>query len=134
MSPQVACLVRGKFTFISFVQFFSIVRFQVSPQCNRIRSRIYIGCFFFIILYCAFSNVSSNRLPKKMQSYTACICWNFPHCVFAYVPSSCLPGKRQIHICCICSSLIHCAFSHVSLNCLPERMQSHIGCICSTFN
>jgi len=59
---------------------------------------------FGFFLHCAFSCVSSNGLPERMQSHIGYICLTFPHC----------------------------ACSCVSSNCLPERMQSHIGCICFT--
>ena len=59
---------------------------------------------FGFFLHCAFSCVSSNGLPERMQSHIGYICLTFPHC----------------------------ACSCVSSNCLPKRMQSHIGCICFT--
>ena len=30
-----------------------------------------------ILLYCVFSNVSSNCLPQRMQNYTGGVCWTF---------------------------------------------------------
>ena len=47
----------------------------------------------FHFLCCAFSNASSNWLPKKMQSRIGCICLIFLPCVFSNVSSNCLPEK-----------------------------------------
>ena len=38
-----------------------------------------------IFLQCAFSNVSSTRLPEIMHNHTGCICLTFLHCVFQCV-------------------------------------------------
>ena len=92
----------------------------------------FIGCIFNF-LHCAFSNVSSNGLPERMQSHIGCICLTFPHCVFSYVSSNGVHKRMHNHTGCICWTFLHCVFSNVSSNCLPERMQSHIGCICLTF-
>ena len=40
MSPQVACLGRGKFTFVAFFQLFSIVRFQMFPETRGWRYKV----------------------------------------------------------------------------------------------
>ena len=93
----------------------------------------HIGCIYLIFLHCAFSTVSTNYLPKRMQSHIGCICLIFLHCVFSNVYSNYLPERMHNYIGCIFMPFLHCAFSNLSSNCLPERIHNHIGCICSAF-
>ena len=44
-----------------------------------------IGRICFTFLQCAFLNVSSNRLPERMQSRIGCICSTFLRCEFSCV-------------------------------------------------
>ena len=88
-----------------------------------------IGFICSTFLHCAFLNVFSNCLHKRMHSHIGCICLTFLHCAFSNVSSNGLPEKRQSRIGCICLTFLQCAFSNVSSNCLPGRMQSHIGYI-----
>ena len=90
----------------------------------------FIGCISLVFLHCEFSNVSSNRLPERMQSHIHCICFTFPHCVFANVFLQNLNKRKQNHIGWICLNFPYCALANVFANCLPERMHNHIGCIC----
>ena len=61
-----------------------------------------------ILLHCAFSNVSSNHLPVRMQNHIGCICLIFLHYAFSNVSSNCLPEKRHYH-----TDYIGCLFSIV---------------------
>ena len=93
----------GTTAVFAFIWFFSTVYFQMCPRlkasaCMEAKSS-WLHTFTF--LHSAFSNVSPNVLPEKMQS----------------------------HIGCICVTFLCCGFSNVSSNCLPERMHNHIGCI-----
>ena len=62
----------------------------------------HIGYICLTFLHCALSNVSSNRLHKKMHIHIGCICLAFLHCAFSNVPSNCLRGETQNCIGCIC--------------------------------
>ena len=84
------------FVFIRNFTDFTVI--QIIQYKSLLFSYVQIG-------HCAFSNVSSNRLPERMQNHTGCICLTFFHCVFL----------------------------NVSSNCLPKKMHSRIGYICLTF-
>ena len=96
---------------------------------NFIPNSVSIGFIWLTFLHCAFSNVSSNRLPNKRHSHIGCICLTFPHCVLSNVASNCLHGRRNSHIGCIFLASLLCAFSNVSSNGLHGNMLSYIGCI-----
>merc|ERR1712213_197341 len=68
-----------------------------------------IGCIYLTFLQCAFSNVSSYRLPEKMHSRIGCIYLTFLHCAFSNVASNCLHGRRHSHIGCIFLASLLCA-------------------------
>ena len=53
-------------------------------------------------LHCAFSNVSSKRVHRMMQSHIGCICLTFLRCVFSNVSSNFRQMKMYIHIGYIC--------------------------------
>ena len=76
--------------------------------------------FSLIFLHCAFSNVSSNRLPEKMHSHIGCICLTFLHCVFSNVFSKLLHRRMQSHIGCIYLTFLHCVSSNVASNDCPR--------------
>ena len=80
---------------------------------NFIPNSVSIGFICLTFLHCAFSNVSSNRLPKKRHSHIGCICLSFLHCAFSNVSSNRLPNKRHSHIDCICLTFLRCVFSNV---------------------
>ena len=61
-----------------------------------------------------FSNVFSNLLSKKIQSYIGCTYLAFHHFVFLNVFSNGPHEKMHSHIGCICVTFPHCAFSNVS--------------------
>ena len=94
------------------------------------RMQSHTDCICLAFLHCAFSNVSSDRLPEKMHSHIGCI---FLHCVFSNVFSKRLHERMQSHTDCICLTSPHCALSNVSSSRLYERMHNHTGCICWTF-
>ena len=48
--------------------------------------------------FSTFSYVSSKNLGQSMQSHTDCICYIFLQCAFSNVSSNCLPGRMQSHI------------------------------------
>ena len=76
---------------------------------------------FFTFLLCAFSNVSSNRLPERMQSHIGCICLTFLRCGFSNVSSNRLPQRMHNHTGCICLSFLHCTMSPLSTrNCFKS--------------
>ena len=101
---------------------------------NFIPNSVSIGFICLTFLHCAFSNVSSNRLPKKRHSHIGCIYLTFLHCAFSNVVSNRLPEKMHSRIGCIClTCLCHFAFSNVASNCLVEKRNSRIGCISLTF-
>ena len=81
-------------------------------------------------LHCAFSNVSSKRVHRMMQSHIGCICLTFLRCVFSKVSSNCIHVRMQIYIGCNYLTFLQCAFSNVSSNHLPYRKHSHNRCIC----
>ena len=123
---------------IAFICFtYSTVRFQVFPQIDyperdsSIRAGIVtFVCIYFTFLHCAFSKVSSNRLPESMQSHIGCICLSFLHCAFSNVSLNLLLQMMHSYICCICSAFFHHVFSNVSSNHLQEKKHIHIGYIC----
>ena len=59
------------------------------------RRQSHIGCICLAFLHCAFSNVFSKRLHKKMQSHIGCICLNFLHFAFSNMSSN--PHSNQDH-------------------------------------
>ena len=118
----------------------------------------HIDCICWVLLHCAFSNVSSNFLPERRQNHSGCICLTFLHCGFSNESSNGLPVKNAklhwlhvyyfsplcvfkclpkllhiVHIRCICLVFLHCALPNVSSKRLHEKRQSHIGSICWTF-
>ena len=101
--PRLNCLPKRMSTYISLL----------NPAL--LRENIRNGTF----LCCAFSNVSSNYLPSRIQSHTGCICSTFLHCALLNAVSNCLPKRMHSHIGCICLTFLRCAFSNVSSNYLP---------------
>ena len=94
------------FKILTFLDHFDNDNDNPRDLCNgyiKLFSAMLISCFF--ILHCAFSNVSSNRLPYGMHSHIGYIYLTF----------------------------LQSAFLNASLNCLPERMNSHTVRICLTF-
>ena len=75
--------------------------FLKSPASEDASS--HIGCICLIFLHCAFSDVSSNRLPEKMHSHIGCICLTFLHCAFLNASSKHQLKKMQSHIGCNCA-------------------------------
>ena len=73
----------------TWVWFFSIVCFQMSPQTIFTRR-----CKVALVAFCAFLNVSSKHLPEKMKIH---ICLTFllfsPVCVVKYVLKS--PAQKD---------------------------------------
>ena len=131
--PRVVCGVYhtcvGKTFVLSFFETFPSHFFRMTPKnvCMG-RCVVAIIAFVWLLLCCAFSNVSS----KPIQS---CICLTFPRDMFWNIPSDCLSKWMQNHIIsCICLNFPRCVFSNVSSNCQPERMHIHIGCICLFFS
>ena len=82
------------------------------------------------LFHCAFSNDSSNCLPKRKHSRIGCICLTFLHCAFSNVSLNLLLQMMHSYICCICSAFFHHVFSNVSSNHLQEKKHIHIGYIC----
>ena len=130
--PRVVCGVYhtcvGKTFVLSFFETFPSHFFRMTPKnvCMG-RCVVAIIAFVWLLLCCAFSNVSS----KPIQS---CICLTFPRDMFWNIPSDCLSKWMQNHIIsCICLTFPRCVFSNVSSNCLSEKRHNHIGCICLTF-
>ena len=65
--------------------------FQMCPQTTCLRGGIVTLIAFFTFLHCAFSNVSSNCLPLRMQSHIGCICFVFSTVHFQmYLQTTCL--------------------------------------------
>ena len=81
-------------------------------------------------LHCAFSNVSSKRVHRMMQSHIGCICLTFLRCVFSKVSSNFIRVRMQIYIGCNYLTFLKCAFSNVSSNHLPYKEHSRNRCIC----
>ena len=77
---------------------------------------------FGFFLHCAFSCVSSNGLPERMQSHIGYICLTFLNCAFSNVSSNRPPHRMHSHIGCICLTFLHCDFSNVSSNGMLERV------------
>ena len=74
MSPRIARIAWSTATLVTFVQLFSTVYFQMSPQSIR-GCIITLIAFFFTFLESVFLNVSSNGLYKKMQSHINAFVW-----------------------------------------------------------
>ena len=104
----------------------------VSSKCLQEDCAISLVAFF-TFLHCAFSNVSSNRMPEKRHSRIGCICLTFPHCSLSNVSLYCPCVRMQSHTGCICLTFLHCVFLNVSSNLLLEMMQNYIGGICLAF-
>ena len=66
-------------------------------------------------MLCAFSNVSSNCLHQRMQSYIGCISFTFLHCGFLNVSSNYQPERRFSHINCICLAFPHYVLSNAQV-------------------
>ena len=85
MYPQITYQRGGTTAVFAFIWFFSTVYFQMCPRlkasaCMEAKSS-WLHTFTF--LHSAFSNVSPNVLPEKMQSHIGCILLGFsPLCVF----------------------------------------------------
>ena len=87
----------------------------------------YIGCICLAFLQCAFSNVSSNGLPEKMQSNTCCICSTFRRCALPNESSTCLYEKIHSCIACICLIFFTVRFQMCpQLVCPRKYMKSHL--------
>ena len=111
-----------------FLKLFPSHFFRMTPKnvCMG-RCVVAIIAFVWLLLCCAFSNVSS----KPIQS---CICLTFPRDMFWNIPSDCLSKWMQNHtISCICLSFPRCVFSNVSSNDFPKTMHNHIVYIFFTF-
>ena len=81
--PEIAWSRECNVTLVAFVWLFTTVRFQKS--CIQGCSHIGYNCLTF--LNCAFSDVSSNDVHKRIHSRIGCICLTFHHywffkCVF----------------------------------------------------
>ena len=100
------------FPWVTLVWLLSIVCFQMSPQiaCLRRGKVTLLGCICLIFLHCVFWNVFSNHLPERMHNHIGCICLNFLQCVFSDVPSNCLTERIHAHINCICLTSLHYLF------------------------
>ena len=75
----------------TLVQFFSTVSFQIRRQLVSIRERIitlhwlHLYGFSPLCFLCASSNISLNRLSKRMQNHIYCICLIF-NTVYYFMP------------------------------------------------
>ena len=134
MYPQIACSNGYIFTQVAFSFTFLLCAFSnVSSNCLQKRMQSHTGCICLTFLHCLFSNVSSNRLPERMHKHTGCICLTFLQCVFSYGLEENSGQCMWSHTGYICLTFLHCVYSNVSSNCLPEMMHNHTGCICWTF-
>ena len=85
-----------------------------------------------IWLFCGlFSYVSSNRLPRRMQSYTGCISLNFPWCVSLNVPLNVSIEMMHNYTDCICLAFHHCVVPNVFSNCLALTLSGAAPLTCS---
>ena len=96
--PEIAWSRECNFTLVAFVWLFTTARFQKS--CIQGCSHIGYNCLTF--LNCAFSDVSSNDVHKRIHSRIGCICLTFHHYGFSNVYSNCLHARMQSHINCSC--------------------------------
>ena len=55
----------------------------------------HIGCICLVFIHYAFSNVSSDNLPKRMYNYIGCTCLAFLHYAFSNEISNCLLERKQ---------------------------------------
>ena len=96
--PEIAWSRECNVTLVAFVWLFTTVRFQKSwiQGCSNIG----YNCLTF--LNCAFSDVSSNDVHKRIHSRIGCICLTFHHYGFSNVSSNCLHARMQSHINCSC--------------------------------
>ena len=152
MFPQFACQRGCIVTLVAYVRLSTIVYHQMRSQTTCLRKckvllkrmQSYTCYILLTFFHCAFSNVSSNCLSKRMHSRIGCICFDFSLLyVFKWilkwfapdisnVSSNYIPQKRHIHI--GCSELfIHCGILCVSSNRLHEKIHSHIDCNCYAF-
>ena len=96
MCPQITCLRGCIVTLVAFVWLFSTVRFQMSLQIACLRGckvtffssseNRHIGCICLAFLHCAFSNVSSNCLPKRSLVALVSFNWLFTIVSFQMCP------------------------------------------------
>ena len=128
MIPKNVCMGRCVVAIIAFVWLLLCCAF------SNVSSKPIQSCICLTFPRDMFWNIPSDCLSKWMQNHIiSCICLTFPRCVFPNVSSNCLSEKRHNHIGCICLTFPQCAFSNVSSNRLPGRMHNHIGCIFRTF-
>ena len=122
MSPQIACLrmqsLIGCICLTILHCAFTDAPSASSEHLNQ-RKYIYIGCICFSFLPCAFSNVSSNRLPEKMQSHIGCICLTFLTVRFQMCPQIlksciciCICVYTELYLCiCAITPICICKFA-----------------------
>merc|ERR1712020_671492 len=89
-----------------------------------------IGCICLAFLHCAFSNVSSKHLHKRMHSHTGCICLSFLHRVFSNVSSNRLRDMMHTHIGCICLIFL----CHLSLSLKPDWLCFYYNLLVQNFD
>ena len=89
---------------------------QIVNIYRRRKNSIIWNYFSYLMIFCGFSNVSSNDFPERMHSHNSCIWSAFPQCVFSNVYSNCLHHKMHSYIGSICLTFLHCAFSNVPSN------------------
>ena len=122
--PKVSWNCRCKITLFVFVQFFSIMSFQLYNW--RMQNHI---VFIFTILSPEWVLECVLKLPVWRDSQFH---WLNLY-VFSYGSSIYLKLHMQSHIVCICTIFLQNEVSNASSNCLYERMQSCIGYIYAIF-
>ena len=133
MSPQTVCLWGCKVTLIAFVRLFPTVCFQIFPQmAYLIGCKVTLVAVVWLFSLCIFKCLLKLIVCKDAKSHWLHL-FEFFDCAFSNVSSNRLPVRMQSNIGCICLTFLRCAFSNVSSNCLLVRMQSKIGCISFTF-
>ena len=95
------------------------------PEQKQIPFGYFCKIFFPMLPYSAFQDRSKVTLSIFV--------FIFPQSELSNVSSDCLPKQMQSHIVCTCATFLQCEFSNDLSNCMLELMQSHIGCICTTF-
>ena len=105
---------------------------NVSSNAMHKRMHTHIGCICMAFLPCVFSNATSNGVFWKLHKHRDGICLAFLHCVFSNASSNLLPERMHVHTCYICMIFLRCVFSNVSSKRLREEMHSYTGCIFST--
>ena len=108
MSPQIACL-RG--CIVALVAFFYFPHW-VLKCLLELHSRI--GCICLTFLHCVFSNVSSNRLHKRIHSRIGCIFFIFPTAGFQMTPQC-----TRLRACIVTLVAFVCLFSTVYFQMFP---------------